>query len=238
MQAISPQCEPPILYNNAYPRRALAHGRLLTTKLSTSLPVADVAVDNLIRLALLAELAGRLDGSLGAVLLEIIVCHDFTTHKLVLKVRVDDTSSLRCLDTVAHSPGADLLGSTGKVADEVERRVARGGDLAEGRGALLAEAKSLALCGLLLVRHGDETLLKRDGEGNKLVSRVVLVDPALDLGEPLVLFPHEVLLGQVDEVGDGLGGQEGEAVDDLDLLLADISTAWQEESAGTLVSCV
>jgi hypothetical protein len=34
---------------------------------------------------------------------------------------------------------------------------------------------------------------------------------------PLVLLADVVLLGQVQEVGDGLGGEEGEGIDDVDL---------------------
>jgi hypothetical protein len=45
----------------------------------------------------------------------------------------------------------------------------------------------------------------------------VLLDPLGDLGEVLVLAPDEVLFRQVDEEDDGLGRQEEERVDDLDL---------------------
>lgn len=36
-------------------------------------------------------------------------------------------------------------------------------------------------------------------------------------GLPLVLFADVVLLAEIDEVSDGLGSQQGEAVDDLNL---------------------
>jgi hypothetical protein len=43
-------------------------------------------------------------------------------------------------------------------------------------------------------------------------------DPVNSLkGVPLVLFADVVLLAEIDEVSDGLGGQQGEAVDDLNL---------------------
>ena len=45
----------------------------------------------------------------------------------------------------------------------------------------------------------------------------MLVDPGLDLGQPFVLLADVVPLGEVDEVGDWLGGEELEAVDDVDL---------------------
>jgi hypothetical protein len=40
----------------------------------------------LVGLALLPEFAGRFDGRLGAVLVEVIIRHDLTADKLVLKV--------------------------------------------------------------------------------------------------------------------------------------------------------
>ena len=69
----------------------------------------------------------------------------------------------------------------------------------------------------LVVRHLREPLLERDGEGDEQVAGVVRVDPGLDLGEPFVLFADVVALGEVDEVGDGFGGEEVEAVYDVDL---------------------
>ena len=69
----------------------------------------------------------------------------------------------------------------------------------------------------LLIRETREALLECDGEGNEQVARVLLVDPRLDLGQPLVLLAEVVPLGEVDEVGDGLGGEEVEAVDYVDL---------------------
>lgn len=196
----------------------------LATRLS-ALPVADVTVDDLVGLALLAELAGGLDRVLRAVLLEVLVRHDLTTDELVLEVRVDDTSSLRSLDAFADGPSTNLVGASGEVADEVKRSVTRGGDLAKSRRVLLAEAKLLTLLSSLLVAHRDKTLLEGNREGNELVSRVVLVDPRLDLGQPLVLFPDVVTLRKVDKVGDGLGGKEVKTVDDLDLYSVSIVTS-------------
>lgn len=130
---------------------------------------------------------------------------------------MDDTGSLRRLDALADGPGADLVGTTGEVADQVEDLVARRRDLAEDRGVLLAQAELLALGLGLLLRQTDEALLESNRKGDESVSRVVLVDPRLDLGKPLVLPSDEVALGKVDEVGDGLGREEGKTVDDLDL---------------------
>lgn len=105
--------------------------------------------------------------------------------------------------------------------DSLERSITSGGDPTETRRRSksrgLRKTQLLQLLTLLLKGEDDEALLEGDGEGEELVSRVVLVDPSLDLGEPLVLLADVVPLGEVDEVGDGLGGQKLEVVDVLDL---------------------
>ena len=126
---------------------------------------------------------------------------------------LDDTSCLRSLRPSPDRPRAYLIWSTREVPDEVERRVARSGDLRQRA----VRADLLLLLGALLVREGHEALLEGDGEGDERVAGVVLVDPGLDLGEPFVLLADVVPLGEVDEVGDWLGGEELEAVDDVDL---------------------
>jgi hypothetical protein len=80
---------------------------------------------------------------------------------------------------------------------------------------------------LLFVGHGREALFECDGEGDERVAGVVGVDPAFDLGEPFVLFADVVFFGEVYEVGDGFGGEEGEGVYNFDLYLA------LEKSKGT-----
>ena len=70
---------------------------------------------------------------------------------------------------------------------------------------------------LLFLGHVDETFFECNGEGDERVAGVVLVDPGLDLGQPLVLLADVVALGEVDEVRDGLGGEELEAVHNVDL---------------------
>ena len=70
-----------------------------------------------------------------------------------------------------------------------------------------------------LVAKREELLLERRRERNELVARVVLVDPLLDLGQPLVLLADVVALTEVDEVDDRLGGEEHHVVDHIDLSL-------------------
>lgn len=45
----------------------------------------------------------------------------------------------------------------------------------------------------------------------------------MDLGEPLVLFADVVSLAQVDQVDDGLGSEQHEGVDDLNLLVVPVT---------------
>ena len=47
----------------------------------------------------------------------------------------------------------------------------------------------------------------------------MLLDPLGDLGQVLVLLADVVLLAKVDEEDDGLGCEEEERVDDLDLVV-------------------
>ena len=134
--------------------------------------------------------------------------HPSSRHSL------DDTRSLRGLRAPPNRPCADLIGPAREVADEIEGRVAGGGDLAEGA----VRPDALLLLGALLVRgHEREALLERDGEGDERVAGVVLVDPGFDLREPLVLLADVVPLGEIYEVRDRLRGEELKTVDDIDL---------------------
>lgn len=46
----------------------------------------------------------------------------------------------------------------------------------------------------------------------------MLLAPLCNLGEVLVLFPDIILLRKIDQIDDGLGAEQEERVDDLDLL--------------------
>ncbi len=98
---------------------------------------------------------------------------------------------------------------TSKVANQVEALVPGRHDLAEG----VAVGARLGKLGLLvLVAETREALLEGDAERDDEVARGVGVDPLLDLDEILVLLPDVVALAQVDQVDDGLGAEELEAV--------------------------
>jgi len=120
---------------------------------------------------------------------------------------------LRSLGTPSDGPSTNFVRAAGEVANEVERIVAGMCNLGE-----VASGTNFCFFFLLFFgREARETLFERDGEGDEEVARVVGVDPSLDLGEPLVLFADVIAFGEVDEVGDGFGSEELEAVDDVDL---------------------
>ena len=74
----------------------------------------------LIRLALLPELTGCLDGRFASVFVQICVAHNFATNELVLKVGVDDASRLWRLGALAYGPRAHFSGAAGEVSDQLE----------------------------------------------------------------------------------------------------------------------
>ena len=74
----------------------------------------------LIRLALLPELTGCLDGRFASVFVQICVAHNFATNELVLKVGMDDASRLWRLGALAYGPRAHFSGAAGEVSDQLE----------------------------------------------------------------------------------------------------------------------
>lgn len=119
---------------------------------------------------------------------------------------LDHTGSLRSECPVPDSPSTDFLRSTGEVTDElqargrissrslVERvvappkkthmqsRVTSSSDLAQS--ASCADLVELGLLCRRVAKLLRKALLEGDREGDDEISRVVLIDPGLDLGEP------------------------------------------------------
>jgi hypothetical protein len=127
---------------------------------------------------------------------------------------VDDTGGLGRLGAHPNGPLPNLVCASGKKASELEGLSHGEDDLRQARlGAQL----------LALGRHfglrpeSREPVLEADGHGDDGVPRRVLLDPGVDLGQVLVLLPQVVLLGQVDEVDYGFGGEEQKLVDYFDL---------------------
>ncbi len=62
---------------------------------------------------------------------------------------------------------------------------------------------------ILVLSHRPQLFLELDGEGDDVRALpAVLLDPRDDLGQVLALLAHVVFHGQVDQVDDGLGGDE------------------------------
>ena len=72
--------------------------------------------------ALLPELSRSFNSSFTSIFFEIFIRHDFTTHKFILKITVDDTSSLRRFSPLSYRPRANFVRSTGEVTDELTRK--------------------------------------------------------------------------------------------------------------------
>lgn len=127
---------------------------------------------------------------------------------------MDHARGLGGFTPLPDSPLAHLVGTCGEEASEIELLPHSRNDLWQRR----FRAQLLAL----LLRFGlvfaaREAFLEGDGDGDDGVAGCVLLDPFGDLGEVLVLLADVVFFAEVDEVDHGLGGEEEERVDDLDL---------------------
>lgn len=194
--------------------------RLVTSRASdlalggTSLEKDNVTVLNDVVLAFGHNLALGPDLSLSAELLERLVVVDDDLNESLLEVTVNDTGGLRRLGAVANGPHTDLIRTSSEEGSKVENLAHGDNDLGQGR----LRANLLAfLRDLRVVLELGKTLLEGGGNGKDAVTRGVLLDPFGDLGKVLVLLSDVVALTQVDEVDDGLGGEEEEGVDGLDL---------------------
>lgn len=145
--------------------------------------------------------------------LEVLVRLDFSADKVLFDIRMNDTGSLGSLCSLPDGPGSDFIRTTGEESNQVERSVTSRGDLAQCTGS----SDLLFLLQSFFLTHVSETLLKLDREGNQEITRVVLVNPSLDLWKVLVLLADVISLRQVDKVNDGLGGEELQCVDDFNL---------------------
>lgn len=196
------------------------HINLVTTRASrlalggASLEEDNVTIIKDVVLALGHDLALGLDLGFGAELLKHgVVVYD-TLNEGLLEITVDDTGGLRSLGASTNGPLTDLIGTGGEEGVEVESLAHGNDDLGESR---LCSKLLALLLDLGVGLEAGETLLKSDGHGKDGVARGVLLDPLGDLGKVLVLLPDVVTLAQVDEVDDGLGCEEEERVDGLDL---------------------
>lgn len=181
---------------------------------STGLDEEDITILNNVVLALGHDLTSSLDGTFIAKLLQKSkVVHDGLDEGL-LKVSVNNTGGSRGLGALADGPLADLISASSEEAGQVQGLTHGSDDLRQtGLGAQL-----LALLGGgSIVAHQGQTLLEagRDGKDGA-VGRVGL-DPLEQRRQVLVLLADVVLLAQVDQVHNGLGSEQEQGIDDLDL---------------------
>ena len=164
--------------------------------------------------------------------MEVLVGDHFGLDESPLKVAVDSSSSLRCQAAPWDRPASDLfLASymhksagwsppkglakyehTGEVVLQAELCESLSDDLLQlGANFALLEERGLRVWVIL---HAVDLLFELDGEGDDVSGNAtVLGDPLGNGRQVLALLPQIVLHRQVDEVDDGLGG------DELDLLV-------------------
>ncbi len=75
---------------------------------------------------------------------------------------------------------------------------------------------------LLIIRHVEEFLLESAAEGDDRLSTMSL-HPGVHLGQVFALFADEVLLRQIHQVGDGLGCDELDLIQEVDVLDAPLT---------------
>lgn len=181
---------------------------------STGLDEQDITVLDDVFLTLGHDLAGSLHLVLVTELTQDRVVVRDSLDESLLKVGVNDTSGGGRLNILANGPLANLILTSGEEAGQVEGSTHGGNDLRQTRlGAqLLALLESE-----VIILHESQALLELSRNGKNGGASGVLLDPLEDLGEVLVLLADVISLAQVDKVHNGLGSQEEQGVDDLDL---------------------
>src|SRR5262249_913326 len=111
--------------------RSTSTGRWRTLRLYIEQEVHDVAVLDDVVLALDAQLAGGLDRSLLAVLIEVVDGVDLGADEALLEVGVDHAGRLGSERALADRPRADLLLAGGEVRLQAEQAVAFAGERRE-----------------------------------------------------------------------------------------------------------
>jgi len=187
--------------------------------------VHDVAVLHHVSFAFLAVFArGFHFGETGLAVaegLEVFVGARFRLDEAPLEVGVDHPRGARRQSAVVNGPGAHFVVPTGEVVDHVELLVARLHHPRQGRRNhrpfAVAEFGPASfgpgVCGGFPFRLLQVVVLllelHRDGDHG---ATPVGFDPFGDLGQPLVALLAVVLLGEVDQIHDGLGGDDVEVV--------------------------
>lgn len=143
---------------------------------------------------------------------DVKVVHD-TLDKGLLEIGMDNTCRRGSLCVFPYRPLSHFVRSSGEEAGEVEGRPHGGDTLGQRRFCV----EGLALFESSGIIHGGEAFFEADRDRQDGFIGAVGLDPFHDLGQILVLLPEIVLLGQVDEIDNGLGGEEEQGIDDFDL---------------------
>ena len=133
---------------------------------------------------------------------------------------VNHASCLGGFTSLPDSPLPHFVGTGSEEAREIQLLPHGGDDFWQSR----LRTKLLALfLRFGIVFTAGKAFLEGNGDRDYGVTGCVLLDPFGDFGKMLVLLADVVLLAEVDEVDHGLGGQQEERVDDLDLRTRRIS---------------
>ena len=198
---------------------------LLLRRGDVELEVHDVAVLHHVRFAFLAVLACcfhfRKTGLAVAQGLEVFVGAGFGLDEAPLEVGVNHARRAGGHGAVVNGPGPHFVVPAGEVVDHVELLVARLHHPRQGRGnhgALAVAEFGAAGFGervrggfALVFLQGVVLLFELDGNRDHRAAPVSL-HPFGDFRQPFVALLAEVFLGQVDQVHDGLGGDDVEVV--------------------------
>lgn len=128
---------------------------------------------------------------------------------------MDDTGSLRRLGALADSPLSDFVSTACKEAAKVQGVTHSNNDLWQSR---LGSQLLALFVGLRVGFEPSQSFLKTDGKRNDGIASCVLFNPLCNFWQVLVLLANVVSLAQVDQVDNGLGSQEEQRVDNLDLI--------------------
>ena len=197
---------------------------------STGLDEQNVTILHYVVLALGHDLALGLDLGFVTELLERREVVDNGLDKRLLEIGVDDTGGLGRLGALADGPLANLVGSRCEEAAQLEGLAHLDNELGQSG---LGTHPLLLLLGLLLGLEPGQALLEGDGDGDDGVALGVLLDPLGNLGQVLVLLADVILFGQVDKIDNGLGREQEERVDNLNLWIGQLVSEAQTDGVNS-----
>lgn len=165
----------------------------------------------------MSVLASGLDRAHGLAtftqIMKVLVRDHLGLDEAPLEITVDGTRRLWGQGTARNRPASDLLLAGRKVVLQAELGEALCDDLVDLGLDLALRQKSVSGRGIVL--EAVQLLFKLNGKGHNVTGRAaVLGDPLGNRGQVLALLAQVVLHGEVDEVDDGLGGDELDLVVD------------------------